>query len=59
MKYVAAYMLASMGGKREPVHGDLEKILGSVGLNTSDEHMAKVINALKVCSIYTLFASFN
>ena len=49
MKYVAAYMLASMGGKREPVQSDLEKILGSAGLDTSDEHMAKVLNALKVC----------
>src|SRR5688500_578983 len=49
MKYVAAYMLATMGGKREPVQSDLEKILGSAGLDTSEEHMAKIIDALKVC----------
>jgi len=47
MKYVAAYMLASMGGKKEPVADDLEKILGSAGLDTSAESMEKVVSALK------------
>lgn len=30
MKYLAAYLLAGIGGKAEPSVGDLEKILGKM-----------------------------
>ncbi|XP_045474383.1 60S acidic ribosomal protein P2-like [Harmonia axyridis] len=39
MRYVAAYLLASYGGKVKPTASDLEKILSSVGIEC---HLAKV-----------------
>ena len=42
MRYVAAYLLATLGGNRNPSKGDLEKILESVGLEVDDERLDKV-----------------
>lgn len=30
MKYVSAYMLAQIGGKKAPTHDDIHKILGKL-----------------------------
>lgn len=32
MKYVSAYMLAQIGGKKAPTHDDIHKILGNFSL---------------------------
>jgi len=46
MRYVAAYLLASLGGG-QPSGGDIEKILGSVGIEIDDDRLKQVISSLK------------
>ncbi|KAH7721539.1 60S acidic ribosomal protein P2 [Aphelenchoides avenae] len=47
MKYVAAYLLANLGGKDAPTAKDIENILGSVGLDVDMENANAVVNSLK------------
>lgn len=42
MRYVAAYLLAVLGGNKDPSKGDIEKILESVGLDIDQEQLSKV-----------------
>ena len=42
MRYVAAYLLAVLGGKSNPNKGDITKILESVGLDIEDDKLDKV-----------------
>lgn len=42
MRYVAAYLLAVLGGNEAPTSKDLKKILDSVGIETDDERLNKV-----------------
>ena len=42
MRYVAAYLLASLGGRDSPTKEDITKILESVGLEIEDEQLDKV-----------------
>lgn len=51
MRYVAAYLLAVLGGKTSPAAGDIEKILGSVGIESDAEKLKKVISELNGKSI--------
>eukprot|EP00049_Salpingoeca_infusionum_P004220 m.75919 g.75919 ORF g.75919 m.75919 type:complete len:79 (-) comp12463_c0_seq2:306-542(-) len=44
MRYVAAYMLAVLGGNSNPSQDDMKKILSSVGVNVEDELLTKVFN---------------
>ncbi|XP_030650225.1 large ribosomal subunit protein P2 [Chanos chanos] len=46
MRYVAAYLLAALGGKDSPQAGDIKKILESVGIEADDTRMEKVISEL-------------
>lgn len=46
MRYVAAYLLAVLGGKAAPASGDIEKILSSVGIEADAEKLKKVIAEL-------------
>ena len=46
MRYVAAYLLATLGGKANPSKDDIIKILESVGLDVDDENLSKV----RLCS---------
>jgi large subunit ribosomal protein LP2 len=57
MKYVAAYLLSSMGGNAQPSAKDLEKILGAAGLDVDMENANSVINALKGKSLEEVIAS--
>ncbi|PAA60616.1 hypothetical protein BOX15_Mlig024093g2, partial [Macrostomum lignano] len=50
MRYVAAYLLASMGGQ-EPTKDTIKKILGSVGIDCDEERVTKLINEMKGKSI--------
>lgn len=43
MRYVAAYLLAVLGGNEAPTSKDLKKILDSVGIETDDERLNKVV----------------
>ncbi|XP_068171682.1 60S acidic ribosomal protein P2 isoform X2 [Antennarius striatus] len=46
MRYVAAYLLAVLGGNTSPSAKDIKGILGSVGIEADDERLNKVINEL-------------
>ena len=47
MRYVAAYLLAVLGGNSSPSKADIKKILGSVGVSYDDEKAEIVVNNLK------------
>ena len=47
MRYVAAYLLAVLGGNKSPSTDDLKKILGSVGIELDAAKAEKVIKELK------------
>lgn len=49
MRYVAAYLLAALGGKDSPSTGDIKKILESVGIEADDSRMGKVNVFIKLC----------
>ena len=47
MRYVAAYLLANLGGNESPSAKDIKKILESVGVNVDDEKLNKVVSELE------------
>ena len=46
MKYLGAYMLATLGGKSDPSASDLKEILGAVGIEGDDSIMEKICSEL-------------
>ncbi|CAH1801407.1 unnamed protein product [Owenia fusiformis] len=56
MRYVAAYLLAVIGGNKSPSVGDIEKILGSVGIEVEKANAEKVISELKGKNLEELIA---
>ncbi|XP_028262209.1 60S acidic ribosomal protein P2 [Parambassis ranga] len=46
MRYVAAYLLAALGGNTSPSAKDIKAILGSVGIEADDERLNKVVSEL-------------
>ncbi|XP_076870287.1 60S acidic ribosomal protein P2 [Brachyhypopomus gauderio] len=46
MRYVAAYLLAVLGGNSSPSAKDIKNILGSVGIEADDQRVTKVISEL-------------
>ncbi|GBP18849.1 60S acidic ribosomal protein P2 [Eumeta japonica] len=56
MRYVAAYLLAVLGGKASPAAADIEKILSSVGIEADSEKLKKVISELNGKSIEELIS---
>ncbi|KAM9408111.1 large ribosomal subunit protein P2-like [Pholidichthys leucotaenia] len=46
MRYVAAYLLAALGGNTSPSAKDIKAILDSVGIEADDERLNKVISEL-------------
>ena len=56
MRYVAAYMLAVLGGKASPAEKDLKAILSSVGVDADAEKLKKVISELKGKSVEEVIA---
>ncbi|KAM6466631.1 60S acidic ribosomal protein P2 [Python bivittatus] len=59
MRYVAAYLLAVLGGNESPSSKDLKKILDSVGIETDDERVNKVISELNGKNIEDVIAQGN
>lgn len=57
MRYVAAYMLAVLGGLESPKKADIEKILSSVGIEADGERLNKVVSELTGKSIEELIAT--
>lgn len=56
MRYVAAYLLAVLGGKASPAAADIEKILSSVGIEADSEKLKKVISQLEGKTVDDLIA---
>ncbi|CAL7948876.1 unnamed protein product [Xylocopa violacea] len=56
MRYVAAYLLAALGGKASPSQNDIEKILSSVGIEADSEKLKKVISEMNGKSVDELIA---
>lgn len=54
MRYVAAYLLAVLGGKAAPSSADIEKILSSVGIEADSEKLKKVLSELANKSVEEL-----
>ncbi|KAM6976464.1 large ribosomal subunit protein P2-like [Aplochiton taeniatus] len=46
MRYVAAYLLAALGGNTSPSAKDIRDILASVGIEADDQRLDKVISEL-------------
>ena len=46
MKYIAAYMLAKLGGKDEPTIEDVKRIIESVGIEFETEKANELISKL-------------
>ncbi|KAM4583480.1 60S acidic ribosomal protein P2 [Fundulus diaphanus] len=46
MRYVAAYLLAVLGGNANPSAKDIKDILSSVGIEAEDERLNKVVSEL-------------
>ncbi|XP_025413228.1 60S acidic ribosomal protein P2 [Sipha flava] len=56
MRYVAAYLLASLSGK-EPSSEDVEKILSSVGIESDSQKLGIVLKELKGKNVDELIES--
>jgi len=56
MRYVAAYLLAVLGGNENPSAADIKKILSSVGIDAEDDKLKKVIGELNGKNIQELIA---
>ncbi|ORY32419.1 ribosomal protein 60S, partial [Rhizoclosmatium globosum] len=57
MKYVAAYLLATLGGNATPAAADVEKILTSVGVEVDSERVEKLIAELDGKDIAEIIAA--
>jgi len=56
MRYVSAYLLASLGGNKNPSVDDIKKILSSVGIEADEEKAKKVVKELNGKSIDDVIA---
>jgi len=56
MRYVAAYLLAVLGGNESPSEADVKKILSSVGIDADAESLKKVVSQLKGKNLDELMA---
>ena len=47
MKYIAAYMLARLGGKENPTVEDIKRIIESVGIDFENKKAEEIVEKLK------------
>nr|CBN08621.1 ribosomal protein, large, P2 [Microcosmus squamiger] len=59
MRYVAAYLLAALGGNTSPSADDIKGILGSVGIDVDSEKLNIVMKELKGKDLEELIAAGN
>ena len=59
MRYVAAYLLAVLGGNKNPSQNDITKILSSVGIEVDSDKLNKVVSELNGKSIEELITKGN
>ncbi|KIP10036.1 hypothetical protein PHLGIDRAFT_34126 [Phlebiopsis gigantea 11061_1 CR5-6] len=56
MRYIAAYLLLQIGGKASPSADDIKKVLDSVGIETDDDRLSKLISELEGKDVNTLIS---
>ncbi|KAE9401051.1 ribosomal protein 60S [Gymnopus androsaceus JB14] len=54
MRYLAAYLLLQMGGNASPSAADIKRVLSSVGIESDDERLDKLMSQLEGKDINTL-----
>ncbi|KAM4597111.1 large ribosomal subunit protein P2-like [Fundulus diaphanus] len=57
MRYVAAYLLATLGGNDNPAAKDIKKILESVGIEADDTRLNKVVSELQGKNVNEVIAT--
>lgn len=57
MRYVAAYLLAALGGNTSPNTSDIKNILSSVGIDVDDDKLKIVMDELKGKDLQELIAA--
>ncbi|CAH9079832.1 unnamed protein product [Cuscuta epithymum] len=57
MKFIAAYLLAVLGGKTSPSAGDIKKILSSVGAEADDSKLELLLSQVEGKDITELIAA--
>ncbi|CAH9070893.1 unnamed protein product [Cuscuta europaea] len=57
MKFIAAYLLAVLGGKASPSAGDIKKILSSVGVEADDSKLELLLSQVEGKDITELIAA--
>jgi large subunit ribosomal protein LP2 len=57
MKYVAAYLLAQLGGNESPSAADVKKILSSVGIDTDSKRLDALLSEVSGKSVEELIKS--
>jgi len=56
MKFLAAYLLAVLGGNATPSEADITKILSSVGIDTDSARVSQLLGELKGKNLEELIA---
>ncbi|KAK9688083.1 60S acidic ribosomal protein P2 [Basidiobolus ranarum] len=56
MRYIAAYLLLTLGGNESPAASDVEKLLSSVGIEADSERLSKLISELEGKNVEELIA---
>ncbi|THH09915.1 hypothetical protein EW145_g1674 [Phellinidium pouzarii] len=56
MRYIAAYLLLQIGGKAAPTADDIKGVLSSVGIDSDEERLSKLLSELKGKDIGELVA---
>ncbi|CAH9052562.1 unnamed protein product [Cuscuta europaea] len=57
MKFIAAYLMAVLGGKASPSAGDIKKILSSVGAEADDSKLELLLSQVEGKDITELIAA--
>ncbi|CAO1616720.1 unnamed protein product [Parajaminaea phylloscopi] len=56
MKYIASYLLLTLGGNASPSAADVKKVLDTVGIEAEDERLNKLISELEGKDVAQLIA---
>lgn len=59
MKHIAAYMLLSLGGNASPSAADIKSLLDTVGIETDEERVSKLISELEGKDITQVSCAHN
>ncbi|EPY53728.1 60S acidic ribosomal protein P2B subunit [Schizosaccharomyces cryophilus OY26] len=59
MKYLAAYLLLTVGGKASPSTSDIETVLSTVGIESESARVESLLNELQGKNLEELIAAGN